>query len=94
MNLGTTTANVCQVLQNGKSGQPGGQEHGFKIRFLVHVSSFPGNHSLSLTRLFLGLEKAIHVKYQTLLSILVILLLSHCPQKIAFLFEVNCLLLS
>ena len=33
MNLGTTTANVCQVLQNGKSGQPGGQEHGFKIRF-------------------------------------------------------------
>lgn len=33
MNLGTTTANVCPVLQNGKSGQPGGQEHGFKIRF-------------------------------------------------------------
>ena len=66
-----------------------------KSGFLDQVSSFlKGNHSISLIRLFLGLEKTIHVKYQTLLSLLVILLLSHCPKKIAFLFEVNCLLLS
>ena len=66
-----------------------------KSGFLDQVSSFPkGNHSISLIRLFLGLEKTIHVKYQTLLSLLVILLLSHCPKNVSFLFEVNRLPLS
>ena len=84
VNLGETIAVSVMFSKMASLGCTVAKSRPLKSVFLSQVSSFPkGSHSIS-TGLFLRLDKTIHVKYQTLLSLLVVLLLSPWPQKLHF----------
>lgn len=85
VNLGEMIAMSVMFSKTASLGCTVAKNSPLKSVFLGQVSSFPKGNRIS-TGLLLGLDKTIHVKYQTLMSLLVVLLLSPDLKNYIFLW--------